>query len=242
MKKLLISCVLVLSIMMNGNLMLKTNASTPTPIFITEADDGKEITLQKGDLFEIHLQTRLSTGYAWHLDGILNEENISLITEGSCNEGSGSGMVGGLDTQSWTYEATKEGWTGLRFSKTRFDGLVESTCTIKLKIVSDDSQTDAIEITEKDNNKIINIEKGQLVNVNLLTEGSGAYTWRVKYYSSKYFNFNSYNKIPGLFPGAPTTQSWTYESIKTGNTAIKFEQVYLNGSVTKTFYCIIKVK
>ncbi len=72
---------------------------------ITDADNGKFITLQKGQTFSLKLTENPSTGYSWQLH---LSKGLKLVSD-EYTPGS-SGALGASGTHVWTIKAVKNGY------------------------------------------------------------------------------------------------------------------------------------
>jgi len=72
---------------------------------ITDVNNGKFITLQKGQTFSLKLNENPSTGYAWQL---YLSKGLKLISDEYIP--SSSGALGAAGTHVWTIKAVKNGY------------------------------------------------------------------------------------------------------------------------------------
>ncbi len=75
-------------------------------ITLTDDDNGKEISLEKGSSFTVRLKAQLSTGYSWKIASY-SEDVIS--TGESVVQTQKEDLVGGADFQVFTLEAKEQG-------------------------------------------------------------------------------------------------------------------------------------
>ncbi len=88
-----------------------------TPIVMTDADSGSEISVATGESFEVRLESNPSTGYEWQVDLATLE---GLIEVGSTTfEEPDTDLVGAAGTQVFEFEATGSGAGILRFEYLR---------------------------------------------------------------------------------------------------------------------------
>jgi predicted secreted protein len=99
MLKILISLLMVLVS------VLCVGCVTAPSLIVTDPDNGKSITLKKGDVIEIRLEAQLSTGYGWKiqsLKGLSQKGETVVITEMK-------NKTGGKDIQKMTFTANERG-------------------------------------------------------------------------------------------------------------------------------------
>ena len=80
---------------------------------LTEADNGKQITLQTGDTLTITLESNLTTGYSWQ---VMEVDEAVLVQEGEpeYKQSPGSeGLVGAGGTETFRFKAVGTGETKL---------------------------------------------------------------------------------------------------------------------------------
>ena len=86
---------------------------------ITAADNGKQITLQSGDVMTLTLESNPTTGYNWQ---VLEIDNAVLIQDGDpeYKGASGSdGVVGAGGMETFRFKATGTGKTSLELGYMR---------------------------------------------------------------------------------------------------------------------------
>jgi len=75
----------------------------------TQADNGRQITLQPGEVMTITLESNLTTGYGWQ---VLKIDNAILVQEGDpiYEQSPGSaGLVGAGGTETFRFKAVASG-------------------------------------------------------------------------------------------------------------------------------------
>jgi len=80
-------------------------------------DNGREITLKRGDLVEILLESRGASGYLWSFTG-LDPEYIEIVREETASDFEET-VTGGPVTHIWTLRTRKSGLTEIQMSYTR---------------------------------------------------------------------------------------------------------------------------
>lgn len=73
---------------------------------ITEAENGKSMSIKKGELFILQLRENPSTGYSWELNV---SEGLNILSDGYSQDKAPEGQVGVPGIHSWTIEAVSEG-------------------------------------------------------------------------------------------------------------------------------------
>ena len=103
---------------------------------IKRNDNGKEITVSRGNLVEVSLESQGATGYLWRFDGI-DADFIDVVREETAIE-SAPGLTGGPVIHTWTLLIKKEGATEIRMSYYRpWEGKDKAadTFTVRLRIL-----------------------------------------------------------------------------------------------------------
>jgi inhibitor of cysteine peptidase len=82
---------------------------------VTEADNGKNLTLRTGDFMQIELPEQGSTGYLWQFDDLDGQyfDLIDLSTEKTDKE---NNFTGGPVLKKWRLQAKKAGKAAIRLS------------------------------------------------------------------------------------------------------------------------------
>jgi predicted secreted protein len=78
---------------------------------ITKEDNGKEVTIPQGDIFEVRLQQHGGTGYLWQ---IVDPDETHLKVLESTETPLKEGIMGGPLLKSWKIKAVKAGQTNLK--------------------------------------------------------------------------------------------------------------------------------
>ncbi len=91
---------------------LASVAGAETGTVITEADNGKEITVSKGEVFEVRLERSGGTGYSWEIvDPDETHLRVLASTDTPLKEGR---ILGGPLLTEWQVKAVKAGNTQLK--------------------------------------------------------------------------------------------------------------------------------
>ena len=88
-------------------------------IQVTDADNGKQITLQSGQVVTVTLESNPTTGYSWQ---VMEIDNAILVQEGDpeYKQASGtSGLVGAGGTETFRFKAVGTGETTLSLGYAR---------------------------------------------------------------------------------------------------------------------------
>jgi predicted secreted protein len=86
---------------------------------LTEAENGKDILLNRGDMLLVHLPSNRTTGYGW---SVVNSKPGKLEEPGEPTLKplkSARGLVGAGSVETWTFRAATAGRTTLTFSYAR---------------------------------------------------------------------------------------------------------------------------
>lgn len=95
---------------------------------VTKADNGKEITVPEGEIFEVRLESHGGTGYLWE---IVDPDETHLKVLASTDVPLKPGVLGGPLLKKWQVKAVKTGntelkiflyrpWEGIQKSAERF--------------------------------------------------------------------------------------------------------------------------
>jgi inhibitor of cysteine peptidase len=82
---------------------------------LTEADDGKSVTLKQGETVAVTLAENASTGYRWAVDGA----DAALVTVRDPQASYPSGAVGSGGSVTWTFVAKAPGSTTVTLKRWR---------------------------------------------------------------------------------------------------------------------------
>lgn len=82
------------------------NATIETGQIITEAENGKSISIKNGEIFILQLRENPSTGYLWELNV---SEGLNILSDGYARDEAPEGQVGVPGTHSWVIEAVSQG-------------------------------------------------------------------------------------------------------------------------------------
>jgi len=84
----------------------QSNETIETGQIVTEAENGKSISLKNGEIFILQLRENPSTGYSWELNV---SEGLNILSDGYAQDKAPEGEVGVPGTHSWTIEAVSQG-------------------------------------------------------------------------------------------------------------------------------------
>jgi inhibitor of cysteine peptidase len=110
------------------------SADTGTPKIFNVNESGKQVTLSPGDSLIVTLDSNPSTGFAWSISGITDED----VADDVSNEyqGSDSGMMGAGGQEIWTFEARDEGSSTIEMQYSRsWETGVEPAATFNVTVV-----------------------------------------------------------------------------------------------------------
>jgi len=85
------------------------------PMTLTEADNGKTVTVRVGETVAVTLQENASTGYRWAIDGA----GPALVTVHGPDASYPSGAVGSGGLVRWAFEAKAPGATNVALKRWR---------------------------------------------------------------------------------------------------------------------------
>ncbi len=102
---------------------------------LTDADNGKQITVKSGDLVTLTLVSNPTTGYSWQ---VMEIDSAILVQDGEpeYKQSSGSeGLVGAGGTETFRFKAVGSGKTTLNLGYMRPWESVQPTETFKVQVV-----------------------------------------------------------------------------------------------------------
>ncbi len=113
--------------------LASTGHSGAEAVVITKVDDGKEITVPEGSIFEVRLEQSSGTGYSWE---IVDPDQTHLqVLEATDTALSHLPKVGGPLRKTWQIKAVKAGQTELRILLYRpWEGIEKAAEKFQVKI------------------------------------------------------------------------------------------------------------
>ncbi len=92
-----------------------SSAAGPEPVaaVITKADNGKEISVNEGDVFEVRLEQSAGTGFSWEITG-LDKVHLKVLKVVEAPVKKDEMLLGGPVLKNWKIKALKKGSTGLK--------------------------------------------------------------------------------------------------------------------------------
>jgi predicted secreted protein len=100
---------------------------------VTEKENGKKVYIAKGDLLSIKLETQPGTGYGWEIAKY--DSTRTKLVKDSVQEGSGSGMPGGVEHYVFLFKALTRGSAELKLIYVRsWEKEVEPAKTFSIKL------------------------------------------------------------------------------------------------------------
>lgn len=105
--------VILLTLLLMFGAVLQT-AACGHKMRISRNDSGKEITVSRGNLIELSLESQGATGYLWKFERI-DPEYVDFVREETTSK-SVPGRTGGPVIHIWTLLVKKEGLTEIRMS------------------------------------------------------------------------------------------------------------------------------
>ena len=82
-------------------------------VTVKKQDEGKEISVKRGDIVQIELQAMGSTGYTWYVDAV-DSKHLELIETG--NIPLKKGVLGSPRLVTWRFRALEKGKTEIRMN------------------------------------------------------------------------------------------------------------------------------
>ncbi|MEI7827742.1 MAG: protease inhibitor I42 family protein [Euryarchaeota archaeon] len=135
MKKYWITIMMtVLAIVAIGGTVAAASADNTGPSVFNVTESGKQIELAPGDSLIVTLDSNPSTGFAWSISGITDEDVIDDVS----NEfvGADTGMVGAGGQEVWTFDAGDKGTSTVEMQYSRsWETGVEPAGTFNVTVV-----------------------------------------------------------------------------------------------------------
>lgn len=103
-------------------------AAQPKPLILTDADNGKELTVKGGGTFKVSLKTNPTTGYQLHFLSRGNEP-WTLVSQSYKQDPASPRMAGVGGVETFTFRAKSQGTAKLTFVSVRSFAVKESLST-----------------------------------------------------------------------------------------------------------------
>ncbi len=218
-------------------------AAAPTPplvkisapfeeIDVTDADNGKSLSLERGEHLVVTLPDYSDGGYVWSLSAS-NSNPLTQLGQLVYQAPAGANIVGGIGKDTWSFQAESSGSTTLTFTCAR-PWEASSPLTVIQLNVSVASQTAGalqaeLQVSETDKGKALYVRKGDLVVVTLPANPSTGFSWSVAL-SKAGFLTQSGDPIFKATPstsntpivGAGGTDTWTFQASQPGVVGLTF--------------------
>ncbi|HSW11381.1 MAG TPA: protease inhibitor I42 family protein [Solimonas sp.] len=112
----LVTCASLLAVLTSGCAMMGASG----PVALDASDNGKTIELSPGQALNLSLVSNHTTGYRWIWASPVNPV-LAKVGEPTYTASASArdGVVGAGGTETWTFQATKEGETTLRMEYRR---------------------------------------------------------------------------------------------------------------------------
>jgi inhibitor of cysteine peptidase len=115
------------------NLVAASFPKVGNEVKLSKGDNGKEITIDIGDILQIDLKRSGGTGYEWYLDRSY-KKYFELIKEDT-ETGQNRGLVGTPVVRMWKLRAIEAGETDVRFFLYReWEGRDKAVETFKIRV------------------------------------------------------------------------------------------------------------
>lgn len=205
-------------------------------IDVTEADNGKSLTLQQGEHLVVTLPDYQDGGYVWSIantDANPLTQLGQMLYQPPVSSGSHGIIVGGTGTDSWCFQADNSGSTTLTFTDAQPWNPSSSQVGLQLNVTVA-SQTVAplqaeLQVSEADKGKSLYVRQGDLVVVTLPTNPSIPFFWSVALSKSGFLTQSGdpvFKPTPSTsttpIVGAGGTNIWTFQASKPGIVALTF--------------------
>ena len=106
----------------------------PKGLVLTKNDDGKDIVVPEGAIFEVRLEQHGGTGYLWQIVG-LDEAHLKVL-ESTETPVKGGKIVGGPLLRTWEIQAVNAGQTDLKILLYRpWEGPEKAAESFQVKIL-----------------------------------------------------------------------------------------------------------
>ncbi len=124
----------VLAIAAISGIACTASAENSSPNVFNVNESGKQIELAPGDSLVVTLDSNPSTGFAWSISAITDEDVINDVS----NEfkGADTGMMGAGGQEVWTFEALDKGTSTIEMQYSRsWETGVEPAATFNVTVV-----------------------------------------------------------------------------------------------------------
>lgn len=91
---------------LSAMILLLSCAGTQDGLILTEEDNGRAVTVKRGDSFKLRLKAQLSTGYSWK---IINYNTKIMMVGKPEIETLKKDVTGGIDYQTYIVETRESG-------------------------------------------------------------------------------------------------------------------------------------
>jgi inhibitor of cysteine peptidase len=135
MKKYWITGIItVLAIVAIAGVACTASADNSGPSVFNVTESGKQIKLYPGDSLIVTLDSNPTTGFAWSIAGIGDEDVVDEVSNEY--QGSDSGLMGAGGQEVWTFEAGDKGTSIIEMQYSRsWETGVEPAATFNVTIV-----------------------------------------------------------------------------------------------------------
>ncbi len=188
-------------------------------------DDGKTVTLAKGDTLRIVLESNPSTGYSWGIstvdDAVL--ENTENRYESACDSAE---MVGCGGEEVWDFKGIAAGTTTLEMAYYRsWESPETAVRTFTLTVEVAIAEADATYSEEDDGKKVV-LTAGESLRVELESNPSTGYSWHVKMISENVLEntagqYESDCASDSMVMGCGGKEVWEFKGIAAGETTLE---------------------
>lgn len=104
------------------------------PVVITRADNGKEVTVPRGAVMEVHLEQSGGTGYLWRIVD-LDKTHLEVLESREVPLRHEPHLVGGPLLKIWKIRAEKRGHTDLKILLYRpWEGTEKAVESVRVRI------------------------------------------------------------------------------------------------------------
>ena len=208
----------------------------PAPAF-GEADNGKNVEVATGTIFNVSLAENPTTGYSWN---VTLTPGLDLVnTSFAANETAGLAGAGGVRT--WELKTTNGTTQTFTAVYTRpFEPTTGNETTYVLNITAPAAAEAVTTYTEADDNKTVTMAKGNTIAVMLSENPSTGYSWNTTATSGLTVNDTGYvqNPAPEGMVGVGGNHTWQITATGEDNQTFSgvYKQPWMPASPTdKTF-------
>ena len=188
-------------------------------------EENNTVTVNKGELFGVRLESNPSTGYSWSVEKSDDIVLLNTIVDQAMNDEApaGTNAVGAPAMNTWLYKCDVPGEYTLKYTYARSFEEKSTAQTAEFKVVVTDGNTETVTTESKE----LEAKKGDNFTITLEENASTGYVWTVEkedkielvetVEAQAENTENTEDKV-----GVPASKTWTFKCDEAGEYKIKF--------------------